>query len=238
MREEEQPLDTLIADLRNPDCAVQWAAADALGQRQAREAVAPLVAVLGTTNDYFRKKIVAALDRIDSEWRQSEAVKLSVPGFLAVLADESKTPIPHGDVRELSALLSGDPRTQERTAAAFVLGEVREPRAVELLKTIVIRREAHQHLVKAAADALGKIGDDAAVDALIEALELPYGSECAARALGLAGGRRAFEYLVVAAYKGGGAPVRAAATQTLSRLDPAWRECALAKRLRPSFFNG
>ncbi|MBE3133293.1 MAG: HEAT repeat domain-containing protein [Acidobacteria bacterium] len=233
----KQAVAELVAALKHDDCGVRWAAAEALGTSGDAHAVPALVAVLVDDDQFLRERVVKALDQIDPNWRQSEAATSAVPRFLASLVDRNqKRLVPRNPSEELQEMLC-DRGTRNRISAAFALGEVRDPRAAEPLGEILVRGDEHRLLKQAAAHALSKIADTQAVEWLIRAIDLPYGSEEAAEALGQIDDARAFERLVVAAYKGGGAPVRRAAAEALSRIDPKWRECEAAKKLRPAFLN-
>lgn len=82
-----------------------------------------------------------------------------------------------------------------RKAAAEVLGEIKDARAVEPL--ISALRDTHKNMRQAAAEALGKLGDIRAVEPLIGELGRDV-RQVAAKALGLLGDARAVEPLIVA----------------------------------------
>ena len=98
----------------------------------------------------------------------------------------------------ISALEHPEPETPVR--AAWILGELKERRAVEALERVLTEAGRDPYLLASAVEALGKIGDPGAVGSLALALKSSYlsvrlsavealsrlGGEVAERALGLA----------------------------------------------------
>jgi HEAT repeat protein len=135
----------LVAALKDTHGGVRGGAARALGGIKDVQAVEPLVAAL--RDRYTARHAVAALDKIDPEWRKGQATGRAVPGFVAALGD-------------------ADPEV--RHSAVWALGQVRDVRAVEPL--IAALRDTDQDVRAAAVRALGEIGDVRAIEPLVAAL--------------------------------------------------------------------
>ena len=107
--------------------------------------VEPLIAVLrDKRNAYVWRAAAATLSKIDPHWTKGPAASSLVPEIVAALKDRND------DVR---------------VAAALVLGELGDVRAVEPL--LAVLKDRSQGVREAAAKALGMIGDARAAEPLI-----------------------------------------------------------------------
>jgi HEAT repeat protein len=125
-----------------------------------------------------RDQAAIALENIDPNWRNDEAVKNTLPALMAVLnssnartrSDAAKA---LGKIRDASAVESlvsvlKDEDFVVRWVAADSLGEIKDPAAVEPL--IALLHDSDKFVRLHAVSALGNIGDPKAVSAFIEAL--------------------------------------------------------------------
>jgi HEAT repeat protein/transcriptional regulator with XRE-family HTH domain len=165
----EPPLDYL----RDRNSEVREAVARVLGCLRDRSALKPLIRVLEDPFEFVRRAATEALGRLGDP-------RAVAPLMQRLEADE----LLHGDAaKALGQLgeLAVEPlvralkfqRWQARQAAANVLGELHDGRAV---KPLIQKLEAPNEDVwvrVAAAQALGKLGDPRAVEPLIQALENP-----------------------------------------------------------------
>ena len=214
-------IDDWIQELKDDNAGMRRLAADELGSTGNPRAVDPLVAVLEDS---------------DSDVRIAAAEGLGKIGDPRVV-DPLITALGDGDefVRDAAALALGklgDPRAVEPVIAAlkdsgaflnyigdlaYALSEFGTP-AVEPL--IAALEESNSNVRWGSAEALGQIGDPAAVPALMEALKdedagVRFG---AAQALGKIGDPRAVAVLNEAS-KDKDASVRAAATEALNKIN-------------------
>lgn len=229
---------------------VRQAAAKALGQIGDTRAVEPLIVALRDTWGDFRSTVVAALERIDPDWPQSETAKRQIPLFITAL----------GDKRNVSA----------RWAAAEVLVQIGAPAMEPLIAALgdrhfdvcsdvvaalsriapdwprseAARRQVPMFIAAlenedwrvrgATAETLGRIGDVRAMEPLIAVLKDKdsWVRRGAAEALGWIGDARAVEPLIIA-LRDEMKNVRQSAAQSLERISPAWTQRETAKRQTP-----
>jgi HEAT repeat protein len=207
-----------VSELGSRDGSLRQAAAEALGELGDARAVKPLIAALKDEN---------------AEVRQAAA------GALGEMGD------PHADAVEPLIAVLKDENVGVRQAAAGALGEMGDRHAVEPLiaalgdGNINVRRSATHSLGliwdlqlvsdlgsidsavrRAAAEALGDLGDRHTVEPVIAALQDENAEvrQAAAEALGDLGDRRAVEPLI-AVLQDENAEVRQAAAEALGRLD-------------------
>jgi len=169
----ENTLEPLVTALRDPDTEVRRFAIDVTAEllkiKNVR-IIRPLLASMFHPNEDIRR-------------RAEEAISLRV----RYGADEPT-------IKSLIDALQ-DPDEVVCRGAAYILGEIREIRAVEAL--IATLYDLNSYVRECAAIALGKIGDPGAVEPLIAALRDPDGGvrRYAAEALGKIGDTRALPEL-------------------------------------------
>ncbi len=195
----EAAVDPLIGALSDKAYVVRIAAAEALGDMGYRRAVPPLINVLQDTDQDVRIAAAAALGRLadprairplialfgDPYYgvRNAAADALAAIGeealdaLLAVLKDPSSVvrvtaARALGEMKDARAIpplvdLLGDPAPEVRWAAAQALGNLGEP-AIPPLSLVLKKGSKNERL--AAIDALWKIIDDRATEALMSAL--------------------------------------------------------------------
>ena len=208
----------LLRRLNDEDLFEQNAAAETLGKLGDVRAIAPLIEKLNDRSSTVRRAAAAALERIDSSWRGSEAARMAVPALLRRLSDDDES---------------------VRWVAAEALGELGDARAVAPL---IDRLNDDDYVRGVASVALSKLGDARAVAPLIDRL-----ADCdptvrlvAAEALGKFGDAQAVAPLIdrlvdnVGMY---GTTVREAATAALERIDPSWRESEAARAAVPALLQ-
>lgn len=212
-RRDARALIRLLETHRAPD--VRLAAAQALGEIGAPEAVDPLLRALGATDDRLRRAAIVALARIGD--------RRAVDPFIALLADPQACAYAiRGLVtlranRAADALLAvRDADPQNRRLAIQALVALNEPRAIQPLTQ---SGNLSPDLVRATADALLDLGPRA-IPALLPALNTPQPPQAAIDVLA-AMGEPAVEPLLQATREGPD-PIRSAAARALARIgEPA-----------------
>lgn len=187
----------LVAALHHASLDVRTAAAEALGEIRDLRAVEPLVAAIQDSG--VRQVAIESLIKIGDV---KALVKAGAPSVDPLIA----------------ALEHGNPSL--RRLAANALGQIGDPRAVELL--VAVLPDGDLHLRRLATTALGQIGDSRAVESLIAVLQdAPVRiREAAAEALGQLGDPAAVEPLIVM-LRHASLDMRKAAAQALRKIgDP------------------
>jgi HEAT repeat protein len=240
---DARAIEPLIGALKDPNHEVRRAAVRALGQMGA-PGVEPLIAALKDQHDDLRKAAVQALGKMgapavepliaalrDQDWHVRNyaveaIVQIGAPAvqpLIAALKDEDK------NVRPAAAgaldRLAWSPDDGEAGAVYWAVkgqwGKCVEIGAPAVEPLIAVLRDRGWGGRRAAAEALGQIGDARAVEPLIAALQnLDWDvRQAAAVALGQIGDPRAVEPLI-AVLKDQHGNVRTAAAEALHRL--AW----------------
>jgi HEAT repeat protein len=222
-------VESLIGVLRDEDWRVQEVAAFALGKIGDERAVEPLIAALGDEYSDVREAAASALVKIgtpavdpliaalgDEDWRVRAAAasalgkigdKRAVEPLIAALRDGDS------DVREAAAegldKLGWKPK-DEKEKAIYLVAKKKWDDCVKIGTPAVepligVLRDEGWTVRKAAASALGKIGDKRAVEALIAAL------------------------------RDGDSDVREAAASALEKINPNWHTTEEAKKQVPEF---
>ena len=184
----------LISALKDESSGVRREAAEALGEIKDPRAVKPLISALKDIS--LSEEAAKALGKINPKWMETEEAKRKVPEFISALKDSD---------------------WMVRQAAAYALGEIKDPRAVKPL--ISALNDSHWSVRQAAAEALGKIKDPRAVELLISALK-DVNSDvriAAAKVLGEIKDPRAVEPLI-SALKDSDWIVRQAAAEALKEI--------------------
>jgi HEAT repeat protein len=171
--EEECPfsVDRFIVELQQEDSGRRWWAAECLGKMKDRRAVEPLVQAI--FNEHIpRLGLVetSALKNLDDPRTENLLLsglsnKRTKPHAIDALGRlQSKQA-----VEPLLAILQNDSDQFSRSIAADALAEIKDPRALQPLCTLLNNR--NQVMRRGAAIALGFFGDPAAVGPLIAALK-------------------------------------------------------------------
>ena len=179
----------LIAALQQPDAATRSDAAEILGQRKSRPALAPLKQVAEKDPDGSVRQIAAiAVIRIGGDPLLAEIAKNLRSEDPQVIAHAAVTLGKVGDPKIVPNLIQAfqteDPLVG--SAVAWALGRLGDPRAISWLGAAL-----ENGFVSAnAAEALGRIADLEGVPILLQALQHPNedARAYAARALGLVKG--------------------------------------------------
>ena len=161
----------LVPLLESPDANLRLLVSEALGDMGDERAVPNLLAVLDTDDEKLQLKVLAILRKL----RAPEAI----PDLLQLLKHRSEMirqracdalgRMGDADVAErLETVLSVDPSTEVRAAAARALGEIADPGSVDSLKKAL----EDEFLVRCQAIiALGTVGDQENVSDLLNLLE-------------------------------------------------------------------
>lgn len=190
----------LLGWLTKGDPKTRVSAADALGVTKDQRAVEPLLAVIGDPDADMRLWATMSLRK------------------LVVLVEPVRT-LYSGPIAEAGIVtLDNDPASWVRVEAAALLGETRDPRAVEPL--IVALGNEDRAVRWCAAEALGKVGDRRAVKPLIPVLgdAEPGVRKWAAHALGKLGDTQALPALEALAASETDADVVEAARRAIEQL--------------------
>ncbi len=171
----------IVPALRDPDSEVRAAAAEALA-RSGRQAVAPMIELLGSAEPADQARAARVLGKMGVESKAAVPALVRVLGVsddgaqqAALEALANIGPDASAAVAPISRLLSARPNLAKRKTLIYTLGEIGPPSkpAVPLIaEALRDQSDRHGFLNVVAADALGKIGPGAAsaVPALIVAL--------------------------------------------------------------------
>ena len=250
-RAASRAVPIVLEALNHKNSAVRQTAAAALGKIGDARAVEPLVAALEDSVSDVRREAATELDRIDPDWRRSEAAKRAVPTLLEALKDRAKQWAAAevlgsvGDARAVEPLMGvltdQHAYTDARQAAAEALAKIADRRAVGSL--VAVLPDKNKHVRQAAAQALDQIDPSwakseaakQAVPTLVAALAYNDSNVqlAAAEALGKIADGRAVEPLA-AALGDEDLHMRQAAGAALDRIDANWPKCEAAKRAVPA----
>jgi HEAT repeat protein len=170
----------IVPALRDPDAEVRAAAAEALA-RSGRQALAPMIELLGSAEPADQVRAAAVLAKMGAE------SKAAVPALVRVLgaSDDAQQaalkalvnigPDASAAVAPISKMLGAKPSLDKRKALIYALGEIgpaSKPAVPLITEALRDQSDSAGFLNENAADALGKIGPGAAsaVPALIVAL--------------------------------------------------------------------
>jgi len=162
----------LVACLNDKSFFVRLSAVHVLGKMKDGRAVDPLLERLKDENENVRKAAVEALEMIGDVRAVEGLQELIRDEDKDVRAQVFKTLLKFKDKRSVKSIIyalenSEDQKTRMR--AVKVLGELRDPLAVDALIQVLV--DEHFQFQMEAADALGKIGDEKAVGPLIAILK-------------------------------------------------------------------
>jgi len=193
---DQRAVEPLIKALRDKDSDVREAAAKALGKIGDPRAVEPLIEALKDEYWWVRKAAVEALGKIGDP--------RAVEPLIEALRDKDS------DVCYTAA------KALEKIEPEWYKTEVAKKQVPEFINAL---RHEYSGVRKAAAEALGKIGDQRAVKPLIEALRDKDSDvrKAAAKALGKIGDQRAVESLIQA-LRNNDPDVRKAAAKALGKI--------------------
>jgi HEAT repeat protein len=183
-------LEPIAGLLKDPDTDVREAAVLALGQLRNARAVEWLVVSLADPQTTVRSAAGAALQRIDEQWLRSEGAQRAIPALESAMR--------HKDywVRHSASAVC------ESIRNAHVLGpvvraspdtEAQLRRGAALDAFIEVLCDPDRDLRLAAAEALGRIGDERSVQPLLDSLadDDPWVRSAVSAALAALGGRQA-----------------------------------------------
>jgi len=239
---DKHAVEPLIGALKNDDSKVRKAAIEALGIIQDKRALVPLIAALKDQDKHVCVDAHRALEKIDSNWRESEAAEQAVPAFITALKDDDKNMRKVAaealgmirDKRAVEPLISAlkDDDKNVRKAAAEALGMIRDKRAVESL--IGALKDQNEVVRWHALHALAEIKDKQTLEPLIAALRDQHTSSrrVAVQALGKIKDKQALEPLI-AVLKDQDEDVRLDAHRALETIDPNWCKSEVAKQALP-----
>lgn len=200
-------IEALIQALqKDEDGGVRQNAATALGSVPDPRCTAPLVAVLSDKDPELRECAVIGLKKLADSIPETMNDKATVQALIRMLdetheqtcqfAVEALGKIGHPDaVEPIMNVLEGCKHPHLRWTTIEALGELRDPRAVDML---VGELSSNVEIKDYAAKALGKIGDARAVSHLMTLLRSRHYDvrQVAAEALGKIGDKRAVDRLI------------------------------------------
>jgi HEAT repeat protein len=181
---DKSTADALLAALQDQESAVRGAAAEALGQLGDKRAAQPVMEILRTALAADDKDLILATTRALGRLEVKESVELILPLVQRTGKDER-------DMAGTAATALGrirDPRAVDALVglmltnlwgpcfdAARALGQIGDARAVESLESLVLRVNPRPfpEFPAVALEALGKIRDGKAVQALFNVLKAP-----------------------------------------------------------------
>lgn len=195
-------LEQAIKALRSADPAVAEKAAEALGRMRDPRAIGPLIAAVRDGSMDLCKAAARALKEIDNPGaleplviaglassRESDTTFMRVGQALEILQDHRAFD------RVVPALRDHDEKI--RRNAAYVLGRLSDPRAIEPL-SIALLKDDNPQVRSTIAVAFGRSRDRRAVEPLLVALRDSQVAPDAARSLGLIGDPIAIPALIAA----------------------------------------
>lgn len=185
----------LIRALGDKDKDVRLRAATALGPLKDPAAVDGLIAALGDANADIRRSAAGSLGMIKDP-RSISALIVALKDPVSNVRDVAREALikigqPAAD-KLIAALRTPDQNT--RQGAAYVLGRMKDPKAVPAL--IAVLKDTVYDVKGEAIDALGAIPDPRAVDALMEATKYEGYIQSTAIALGNQKDKRAVDLLI------------------------------------------
>ena len=167
-------VDALARVLSDPDQDVREAAALALGNLHDRRAIAPLVKALKDASTGVRRIAAAALTRIDEAWNSSEEARAAAEELKTGMLDKDP------DVRYLvSKVLAslGQAATEDTeiisSEAHLSVSAAEKRRKLAVSLFVATLCDEDRDLRQAAAEALGRLGDERAQTALSRAMSDP-----------------------------------------------------------------
>ena len=181
---DSRSVEPLIAVLKNEDNGVEGYnirlySIRALKKIKDSRAIEPLISILIDKEPGIYAETVKALDVIDTNWRNTESAKKSIPVFIEALKDKDwnvrrAAVVALGEIKDnqtVEPLIGAlnDSNSEVRKTASYELGEIKDIRAVEPL--IAALKDENEYNRRIAADALGKIKDTRAIEPLINALK-------------------------------------------------------------------
>jgi len=169
-------MEALAATLGDSDADVRETAAVALGNLGDRRAIEPLVLALADSTSFMRRIAAGALSRIDPAWASSPEARVAAEQLRHSLGERD------ADVRHFVTQLLGAsanspsnsrPSSTRPAAPVEDFSAARRRLAVNLFLDVL--RDADRDLRQAAAEALGKLGEQRAKPGLVRASSDPDG---------------------------------------------------------------
>jgi HEAT repeat protein len=161
-------VDALVAALQDQNGDVRAAAAMSLGRIGDERSIGPLVLALKDGDSTVRKMAAGALPQIDADWAQTEAARSAAP--------ELRTAMTSSDwfVRRAAGLAleqMGEKGKVTETVATEIATPARRRQHAMVSLFEEMLRDADADLRLAAAESLGRIGDDRARSSLMSAMK-------------------------------------------------------------------
>lgn len=160
-------VEPLIDALEDPDKEVREAAIKGLAELGDRRAIGPLVLALIDEHGNVRQTASAALNKIDPQWERTDAANQSVPRLKVALKDKEYW------VRQSAAdalARIGNVEAQPSIVGPEVSSaDSQQDRIQEALVALLI--DDDRDLRQAAVEALGRTGDQRAINALVPMLQ-------------------------------------------------------------------
>jgi HEAT repeat protein len=153
--------------LKDPDHDVREAVIEALGQIQHRSAIEHLVVALADAQSSVRAAAAGVLRKIDPDWEHSKAARRAIPALKSALS--SKEYWVRQAATDTLSKLSDLPKA-EPTLSGFT-DPVYYKRAAALQALVQALGDWDRDLRQAAAEALGRVADQRALDPLKAVLE-------------------------------------------------------------------
>lgn len=159
-------VESLSSLLKDPDHDVREAVIEALGQIMNRDAVEPLVAVLADPQSSVRHLAAGVLRKLDPEWERSEAARRAIPVLKSALSSKEYwvRQAASDTLSKLSDVPKPEPSLNSFTDPVYY------KRAAALQALMQALGDWDRDLRLAAAEALGRVADQRAKDALAAAM--------------------------------------------------------------------
>ncbi|MEC4675176.1 MAG: HEAT repeat domain-containing protein [Nitrospirota bacterium] len=186
----------LGACLRDPELSVQEAAASVLSTIADERVLDPLISALLSPDWVVRMHAVKAVNRL-RDGKAASTLVLLLQDKVPAVRDEAVSALKNLGHASLPPLLEAikDSDWRVRLRATEALGELGLPGAIPDLLHLLVH-DPDTAIRQDSARALGKIGDEQVVDALIQASDEDRLRSCVIEALGGIGDRRALGFLL------------------------------------------
>ncbi len=178
---DSRAVSALVSTLSDPDHDVRRCAVEALGRLGQPGVIEPLVLMLKDEHASVRAVVPAVLLRVDPGWERSEAARRALPKLKAALG--------HSEYWVRQAAAQAIRRITEVEPIQPVLGGLAAPedysRRAATETFLEILADEDRDFRQAAVEALGRIGDQRVMEALVQSMQDPDQGVCiaAARAL-------------------------------------------------------
>jgi len=164
---DDRAVEVLSGALKDEDADVREASAIALGNLGDRRAIGPLVLALRDSTSGVRRIAAAALSRIDCDWGGSPEARAVVNELKSALQDEDSN-VRHFVGQLLVGLGIMEPEAAPGAEVAALSSPAKRRKLAASLFGAMLC-DPDRDLRQAAAEALGRLGDDRAKSALLRA---------------------------------------------------------------------